>query len=749
MKELRKREVYSLTGKMRSAKVLQGMFLWGLLFLILMVLGPERAAGASDPAYTIRFLSAEGKEISGFSPLTLKKGETVTLPAAPKTTGQFTGTAAWKPAAVYETGMTLLKSKGSLSYAAAEKLMESYGKNNVLTLYGTKPCRVRFLDNTGQKVLGSQYAYEGARIRLQASPNARNTRNYKGWSSEPNGGTFFQFEESYQVSKEVDFFLIWYVYAAFRNSDGTNGDAFNVLTEYVKKGKSVTLPEVPYVYGYRGLGWSTVKESAAADYTPGQSLVMTRNMTFYAVRKYLPYLVKYTDNAGKDSSDPYKKLYERVSKYQVITFPALPAVTGYVALGWSDTPGSATAKYKAGEMIKVTKNVTFYAVYRKAKRFAVTFYMGDGSSSDLYTGLRQVVWEGTYLTLPAVPARSGYKNIGWMLSVNGTTKYYKAGKKVKISGNYRFYANQKELLSIVLHDNSGKVLSTHSVAKGDSFTLPSMENPKGYTFMGWGTKAKTFLSPANPKKPAYEAREQIASVSKTMHLYMVLFKRSTEGSTTLGALTSALNKAAESYSRIIILGDSRTVYLKRTLQNMSFFSTGTNADRLTFIGKTGQGLKWLKEDGYARLLKEVKKTEGQQVLPIAVIFNLGVNDQTNLNSYITYMKSIAPELTGLNCRLFFMSINPLNGAQGAAYAKSKGVTKSARNENSVRVFNSTMRTALNGIYSYLDVYSWLMETGYSTDAGMNGHDSGEDDGGHYAVNTYKRILNRCLWLLVH
>ena len=730
--------------EIRNGAVLKLFFPLLFVLLVFMAWNPAQVF-AADPI-TLTFRDSQGNSISTIPDMPLNQGGTVTLPAVP-VTQEGLGNPAWKPALLYSDGMELLGSAGTLSYDDAAKLYARYGEGNKLTLYGTKLCRIRYLDNTGNKVMSTEDAFEGSTIVLRKSPNAANKRGYRGWSDKPDGGTAYAFEARFKVTQDKDFYLIWYVYVAFRNSNGSNGSAYNVLTKYVKRGHTVLLPAVPTVSGCRNLGWSNTKGSSTAKYKAGATIRLNNNLLLYAVRQSLPYLVRFTNNQGTSVNEAFKKLYQKAGKNQVITMPAVPAVRGYVGLGWAENPRSTTVRYKQNDKVKVTKSVTYYAVYRRAKRFSVVFRCGDGSMPAEYAGLKKVVWEGSYLTLPSVPHRGGYKNIGWKLTIRGKTRYYKAGAKVKINGNFTFMANQRQILSVILHTNNGKVLATFEVTQGSSFTLPSVANPSGYTFMGWGTKANLICSPTNPIKPVYEAKEVISSVNSTVHLYEILFQRSREGSLTLSSLSSAVNKAMEKYSKVILAGDSRMAYLQRTLQNMTFFSVNKNSEKIAFVARPSIGLEWFKETGYPQLLEEIKKTEGRDKKPVAVILNFGINDLNNLEGYVSFYRSIENELKQQNCRLFIMSANPLNGAQRAAYAKSHGETKT-RSEAPVREFNNGIRTALSGSYSYLDVYSWLMSTGYSTDASSLGKDISEDDGVHYAVNTYKRILNKGLALIL-
>ena len=86
-----------------------------------------------------------------------------------------------------------------------------------------------------------------------------------------------------------------------------------------------------------------------------------------------------------------------------------------------------------------------------------------------------------------------------------------------------------------------------------------------------------------------------------------------------------------------------------------------------------------------------------------------------------------------NCSLYYMSVNPINGGE-------KGSTKNRKCED-VRTFNSGLTGELGSQYHYIDVYSYLMRTGYGT---VSNTGDGTDDGVHYTPKTYKRIFTFCL-----
>lgn len=444
----------------------------------------------------------------------------------------------------------------------------------------------------------------------------------------------------------------------------------------------------------------------------------------------LVYTVKFNNNSGTSTSKTYTALTRNVALNTTIKLPAVPKAVGYQNLGWTTKKGSSTVVYKAGASIKVKKDMTLYAVRRKSKYYTVNFYLGSGSSTAAYQKLKKTVEEGTYYTLPSVPARSGYVNLGWSTTVNGkASTAKKAGTKIKITGNIKYYAVQMQSVTVKLYKTNGTIWKTVTLGKGGYLKLPSASNASGYTFMGWSKTRRSGSSAA----PDYEAGE-LFQVNKNASLYATVFNRTMEKDITSDEM--ARPAIGMKYSKVIFVGDSRTVGIQATL-NKQMSSSVTNG--VSFVASAGQGLSWFKSEGYAKLLKEIDQTKGS--LPVAVVFNLGVNDMANAANYVSYMTSIASTLKSKNCKLFYMSVNPLNSTMITKAGKG------ARTEAQVREFNSKLRSGLSMNYKYIDTYSVLMKKGYGTNASYVGTDRDTDDGLHYTTKTYKRIYYYCATFL--
>lgn len=70
-----------------------------------------------------------------------------------------------------------------------------------------------------------------------------------------------------------------------------------------------------------------------------------------------------------------------------------------------------------------------------------------------------------------------------------------------------------------------------------------------------------------------------------------------------------------------------------------------------------------------------------------------------------------------------MSVNPVN----SKVIQVRGFNK-LRTEEVVRKFNTVVSAGLNGTYTYIDTYSYLLNTGFGTNRGAGGADVTVDDG---------------------
>ncbi len=327
--------------------------------------------------------------------------------------------------------------------------------------------------------------------------------------------------------------------------------------------------------------------------------------------------------------------------------------------------------------------------------------------------------------------------------VRGTGVGSYESKTVKSTGWYGKKSGALPIMrtSLVLHYNDGSVFRKYSLKKDESVILPSMKNPKGYTFIGWGPKKGMTVSGDRPYQVPFLAYQKLSNIQKETHLYAVLFDRSKEKDLSEKQMFAP---DVSKYKKVIFVGDSR---MERTELQLIRKFPDYKKKRIAFVSKGGAGISWLKTTGYSLLLDEIARTDQEDNRPIAVVFCLGVNGierrgpESEGHAFLDFYRIIAPELKEQGCRLFNMSVNPL--VSGQILSVRPG---SLRKEWHVRVINAMMRSGLSDTYEYIDTYNWLLETGFSTNAGK-ATESVEDDGLHYSFRTYKRIIWKALQYL--
>lgn len=719
--------------KMNERKKNPGRFLMVFLMMALMMLGVTAVSAASEDRVIVQFRDSGGNPVSSIPDMVIEEGKTIVLPEVPLEKMAAQGTPSWKTTFQVSEATQYFEQGMEMSCETARDWIAEQGGGNVLTLYGTKICTFRYFTNDGSKQIGEDFsAYEGTDIAFYKSPDPNNEL-YRGWSKYKNGnGVWAGFGRSYTMDQNRNLYLVEYARMTFKDSNGSTNSTYGKMEKIVKKGSEFSLPCVPQISNYKNKGWALTKNASSAVYGSRTKITVKESETFYAAREYLPYAVTFNNNTGTSKDKAFQNLYVRAGKNQYITLPKVPEQKGYTALGWATKTKQTKAQYKEGQKVRITKKTKFYAVYRKAKKYTVSFCMSNGSSDSAYASLKKSVTEKSTITLPKVPSRKGYINDGWILKTSQKTQHYNEGDKVKVYGNCKFYAVQEQAASVVLHKTRGAEYKTIYVKKGDSFTLSGAENPEGYTFMGWSTKPNIVITGSKPGKVQYETGEVIPSVNSTIHLYQVMYQRNTEKNLISSQMAKPdLNR----YGGVIMVGDSRTVRMRQALAAQN---CGANMNGVRFVSASGQGLKWFKDEGYRHLINQIKHIRVSSSKPVAVVFNLGVNDLYRISDYVVYMNELAPELEKMNCKLYYMSVNPINGVM-----IEKTGRLSLRKEAEVRAFNDRIKTGLDD-YTYIDTYSWLMQNGFGTSNGVNGKDSSEDDGLHYTVKTYKRIYDYCL-----
>ena len=444
------------------------------------------------------------------------------------------------------------------------------------------------------------------------------------------------------------------------------------------------------------------------------------------------------NTGGKGEGNVMSTLTLTVDRGTKVALPALPVAEGYTALGWTRVKGASAIEYQPGARVKVNKSTVFYAVRQELEMVTIQFMNNKGTKS--YGTLGMTARKGSYIVLPQVPEASGYLNLGWSTKKGKSAPLYTEGTRRKASKDIIYYAVRRKAeadVTVRFLPNGGGSDPAYTVLQatisgGTPVLLPEVEDPSGYTFLGWDTE------PGKTMNPTYLAGTKITP-TENMNLYAVMYPWvEEENVTTLATGWQLL------YRKVVFVGDSRMNRMSMNLK--ATYGLSPNLVEVEFVCAEGQGLSWFQSSGKQQLLSVL----GYGVRPAAVILNFGINDLWNSEKYVAYFKEIESELKAKNVKLFFMSVNPVNRVM---LEKSGRTTTAAlyRTPQRVIAFNEMMRTQLcaDTSYTYMDMYSFLIANGFRYDSGnKNGVDSGMDDGLHYCGRTYRRIYNQVIAFLL-
>ena len=417
--------------------------------------------------------------------------------------------------------------------------------------------------------------------------------------------------------------------------------------------------------------------------------------------------VVFANSNGVVSNDTFRKWARTVTKGSYIQLPTVNR-SGYKCV-WVEKRGTKELKYATGRNVRITKNTKFCLRYYKL--YTVRYYTMNGSKE--YTSLREQGYQGQVLTFPLHPTATGYKFLGWSTSINGKT-VKKEGDSLRVTGNMKFYIVGKKITGVNLRKYDGTVWKVVDTSSG-SATFPAVNLNSANMCLGWSrNKGKT-------TNPEYKAGDKIPT--RTGNYYMVVFFSKQDRA------PASIIKPMK-HQMVYFVGDSRTVGLQLALGN----SAPSNVD---FVCKGNQGLDWFRQTGYRELLRKLSKQSRKTKK--AVIINLGVNDMSNINTYVVYMRKVSENLKqNYNCDMYYLSVNPVNSAMIRSYGAG------TRTEAQVAAFNKTIYQKLcsgsDRAFIYINTCTNLQKYGWSS----NRYDAGIYDGLHYSVETTLRIYGYCI-----
>ena len=236
------------------------------------------------------------------------------------------------------------------------------------------------------------------------------------------------------------------------------------------------------------LGWSADKNATSAAYKAGDKLLLTSDLTLYAVWSVRTYAISYNANGGTGAPASQTKVHGT----PITLSEEIPTRANYDFIGWSVLKNGTAADYNAGDIYSENLSVTLYAVWQPHS-YVVSFDANGGENAPLSVSKLY----GVEMTLPtAIPTKSGAGFAGWSDSKTGSVKYL-PGAAYTANGNATLYAVwTSDKYDVTFDANGGTgAPAVLSLAKSLNLTLPlTVPEKTGYTFLGWA-ESKTATKP--------------------------------------------------------------------------------------------------------------------------------------------------------------------------------------------------------------------------------------------------------------
>ena len=150
----------------------------------------------------------------------------------------------------------------------------------------------------------------------------------------------------------------------------------------------------------------------------------------------------------------------------------------------------------------------------------------------------------------------------------------------------------------------------------------------------------------------------------------------------------------------VFVGDSRTVQMQLAVGS---------SDK-AYIAKVGEGYSWFKNTA----LSEIPSYAGNGT---TMIINFGVNDLGNVSKYIKLINNNIDAWTEAGITVYYAAVTPVGNCSTVTNAQ-------------IESFNAKMQSELDPRIKWLDGYSYLTQTGFST-----------ADGLHYNYDTYRSLYS--------
>ena len=321
------------------------------------------------------------------------------------------------------------------------------------------------------------------------TPAGKDGYIFDGWYDAPTGGLRFDFANKTMPAQTITVYAKW-VEPVHTVTFMVGERTYETIPDVAHKG-TITLPAAPKAPdGDTFLGWV---DANGKPFHP--STKITDDLKLHAkFGNKSGYSVTYVTAEGS-SSVTDDKLYAEGASATVLPGPTAPA--NKVFLGWTTTEGDTAVEYYPNSSIKITGDMTLYAVYGdKAATVTLTYNANFGTppASTQISGLKNnglidLLSYDELVEKNLLPKRDGYTFTGWNTQQDGHGISFAAGTSAarvdKVEPNV-LYAQWKkttidEEVTVTIKGNTSTATYDGQPHAVNGYDIVSITGNAGYT----------------------------------------------------------------------------------------------------------------------------------------------------------------------------------------------------------------------------------------------------------------------------
>ena len=282
-----------------------------------------------------------------------------------------------------------------------------------------KTYTVTFYSNDGTDRSYTQTFISGESQNLNINCFARNGYTFAGWNTSTDGnGTSYTDKKLITIYSDKTLYAQWnyvgggitdpavQIYTVtFNSNDGTDRS----YTQTLISGQAQYLNMNCFVRnGYTFAGWNTNAYGYETSYRDQQSLMLTSDMTLYAIWEINTYTVKFDANGGYGEMSDIYLTYEVSEQLPINVFYR----SGYTFAGWAITSNGNVFYTDEEDVLNITTKdkttMTLYAVWKENKSgISITL----PSTNDVQINLKQVVNDEKVM----FSVKTGFDSYAWYI----------------------------------------------------------------------------------------------------------------------------------------------------------------------------------------------------------------------------------------------------------------------------------------------------------------------------------------------